>query len=177
MLSEDASEKNKLEQIYEKYKNRMFVSACRILGDIHNAEDVVHDTFIAISRNLDKIGDIDSVSTASYVIKAAKNTALNYKKKSLNEIPSVISDDEIASDENTLDNLCTKENYKKIVKAIMSLDEKYRDVLSLYYLNELTVSQIADLLCRKDNTVKQQLARGRRKLINIIEKETDFYDK
>ena len=92
-------------------------------------------------------------------------------------IPKDISDEEILSDENTLENLCRQENYNIIVDAIMSLDEKYRDVLSFYYLNELTVLQIAQLLSRNENTVKQQLARGRQKLIKIIEKETELYDR
>lgn len=177
MLLKDKTQKDKLEQIYEKYKNRMFVAACRILGDVHKSEDVVHDCFIAIARNIDKIGDVDSASTAAYVIKAARNTALNQRKKGSSEIISDISDEEILSDENTLENLCRQENYNIIVDAIMSLDEKYRDVLSFYYLNELTVFQIAQLLSRKENTVKQQLARGRQKLIKIIEKETELYDR
>ncbi len=172
MLLKEEADRIKLEQIYEKYKNRMFVSAYRILGDPHKAEDAVHDSFIAISRNLDKITDIDSVSTASYLIKAAKNTALNQRKKSFYEIPSYVSDEDMSADEDTLENICTQENYRIIVDGILSLEEKYRDVLSLYYLNELSVSEIADLLSRKENTVRQQLARGRRKLINIIEKES-----
>ena len=172
----DELKQEKLKQIYEKYKNRMYISAYRILNDPHKAEDAVHDSFIAISRNLEKINEIDSVRTASYVIKAAKNTALNQNKKNSYEFLSVISDDEISSDENLLDSICTEENYNNVVNAIMSLDEKYRDVLSLYYFNELTISQIASLLSRKENTVKQQLARGRKKLIENIEKETFGYE-
>lgn len=176
MLTDEA-DKDKLEQIYEKYKNRMFVTALRILGDVYKAEDTVHDCIIAISRNLDKIDDIESVGTASYVIKAVRNTALNQKKKGMNEIPADISEEEIASDENTLESLCTKENFGSMVEAIMSLDEIYRDVLSFYYLNELNVSQIAGLLSRKENTVRQQLARGRQKLIKKLEKESELYDR
>lgn len=173
----DEDNREKLCQIYEKYKNRMYIAACRILNDPQSAEDAVHDSFIAISRNLDKLSDIDSLTTASYVIKAAKNTALNRVKKSFNEIPALISESDMIYDENMLDMLCTKENYRIVVEAIMNLDEKYRDVLSLYYFNELTVQQIADTLGRKESTVKQQLARGRRKLINITEKEIEGYGK
>ena len=145
----DEAKKQKLRLIYEKYKNRMYISACRILNDPFAAEDAVHDAFIALSRNAEKIGDVDSVSTASYVIKAAKNTAINMSVKKSREI---------------------------IVHSIMSLDEKYRDVLSLYYLNELTVKELSDILGRKEVTVRQQLARGRKKLINIISKEMEDYD-
>ncbi len=177
MQLDDELKRTKLKQLYEKYKNRMYASAYKILNNPQKAEDAVHDSFIAIAKNIDKLEELDSVSTASYVIKAAKNHALNQSKKYNNEVPSAISDSDILFDENILDVICTKESYSAVVEAILSLDEKYRDVLSLYYLNELTVSQIAVLLSRNRNTVKQQLARGRKKLISIIEKEKKLYDK
>ena len=173
MQIKDETQMEKLKKLYDTYKNRMYISACRILNDPQKAEDAVHDSFIAISRNIEKLDEVDSLKTASYCIKAAKNTALNQVKKSFNEIPSLMNDEDIFFEENMLDMICSKENYRKVVECIMSLDEKYRDVLSLYYLNELTVPEIADLLSRKEGTVKQQLARGRHKLINIIEKETE----
>ena len=164
-------EKSTLERIYEKYRNRMYITACRILNDPYLAEDAVHEAFVSVSRNLDKIGDTDSIQTASYVIKAAKSRALNMVRQKVCEMPTLISDEDAKEDETVLDSICERENYSYIVSAILSLDEKYRDVLSLYYLNELTVAEISRLLSRKENTVKQQLARGRRKLIYIIEKE------
>jgi len=76
------SDKEKLRAIYGAYKNRMYIAACKVLDDPYKAEDAVHEAFIAISNNLEKLSDTDSVSTASYVIKAAKNTALNMIKSS-----------------------------------------------------------------------------------------------
>ena len=172
-MSVNDKDREKLRAIYENYRNRMYIAACRVLDDPYKAEDAVHEAFIAISKNVRKLEAIDSVSTASYVIKAAKNTALNMIKKQNREVALVLDENE-ADDDSLLDEICSKENYRAVVNAILSLDEKYRDVLSLYYLNELTVAEIAQTLSRKENTVKQQLARGRRKLINNIEKEVDF---
>lgn len=170
-------DKEKLTEIYEKYRNRMYIYACRILKDPYLAEDAVHDAFIAISKNVHRLDSTDSLKTASYVIKAAKNTALNMIKKKGTEMPVLISENDMLFDENNLDMICSEENYSYIVECIMALDEKYRDVLSLYYLNELTVGEIALTLSRKENTVKQQLARGRRKLITLIGKETEKNEK
>ena len=169
-------EKSTLELIYEKYRNRMYMTAYRILKNPELAEDALHDTFVALSRNAHKLSDINSLYTASYVVKAAKNTALNMVKKvSENNIVS-IDEIDVASDESLLDRICTEENYNIIVSSILALDEKYRDVLSLYYLNELTVSEIAAALSRKESTVKQQLVRGRRKLIDTIKKGVCGYE-
>lgn len=177
MQSPKNNDTEKLRLIYERYKNRMYISACRILGDPSLAEDAVHDAFIAISRNLHKIQDVDSVSTASYVIKAAKSKALNTVKKNSSEVLLTFEQTDEPSDDSLLDTLCEKQSVEQVVSAIMSLDERYRDVLSLYYLNELTVSEIADILMRKESTVKQQLSRGRKRIIETLQKEEKIYGK
>ncbi len=163
-------EKTTLELIYEKYRNRMYIAAYRVVKNPQTAEDVVHDTFVALSKNTVKLKDVDSLYTASYVIKAAKNTALNMVKKSSEEKTVSIDEIDVMTQETVLDRICTEEKYNIIVSSIFALSEKYRDVLSLYYLNELTVSEIASALSRKESTVKQQLARGRRKLIENVKK-------
>ena len=89
----------------------------------------------------------------------------------------LVSEEEMRSEEDTLDGICSRENYSHIVDCILSLDTKYRDVLSLYYLNELNIREIAQTLSRKESTVKQQLSRGRRKLIALIRKETKENEK
>jgi RNA polymerase sigma-70 factor (ECF subfamily) len=169
-------EKTTLELIYEKYRNRMYMAAYRIVKNPTVAEDVLHDTFVALSKNTEKLKNIDSLYTASYVTKAARNHALNTIKKAQQSNIVSIEEIDIVSDESVLDELCTEENVSIIVSSILALDEKYRDVLSLYYFNELTVSEIAVSLGKKESTVKQQLARGRRRLIDTIKKEVDGYE-
>ena len=169
-------EKTTLELIYEKYRNRMYMAAYRIVKNPTVAEDVLHDTFVALSKNTEKLKNVDSLYTASYVTKAARNHALNTIKKAQQSNMVSIEEIDIVSDESVLDALCTEENVNIIVSSILALDEKYRDVLSLYYFNELTVSEIAVSLGRKESTVKQQLARGRRRLIETIKKEVDGYE-
>ncbi len=174
---QSANDKEKLVEIYNTYRNRMYIAACRILKDPYLSEDAVHEAFIAISRNIHRLGSVGEIKTASYVIKAARNTALNMVKKNSGEIPVLVSEEEIRSEENALDSICSRENYSHIVDCILSLDGRYRDVLSLYYLNELSTKEIAETLSRKESTVKQQLSRGRRKLISLIGKETKENEK
>ena len=167
------NDKEKMRQLYGKYKNRMYITACKVLGDPQRAEDAVHDAFIAISKNLDKIQDIDSVKTGAYMVKAARSRALNILRMGLPEKETQLDEAEAKADESLLDEICRKESYNEIITAILSLDERYRDVLTLYYLNDLSLSEIASLQGTKENTVKQQLYRGRRKLIDTIKKEVN----
>lgn len=168
---QSSGDKEKLRLLYGKYKNRMYITACKVLGDPQRAEDAVHDAFIAISKHLDRIDDIDSVSTAAYMIKAARSRALNIVRMGLPEKETDLDEAQAKADEDLLDEICRKESYNEIVSAILALEERYRDVLTLYYLNDLSVSEIAELQGIRENTVRQQLFRGRRKLINTINKE------
>ena len=171
------NDKEKLRLLYGKYKNRMYITACKVLGDPQRAEDAVHDAFIAVSKHLDKIDDIDSIKTGAYMVKAARSRALNILRMGLPEKETALDEAQVQADESLLDEICRKESYNEIVSAILSLEERYRDVLTLYYLNDLSLSEIADLQGVKENTVKQQLFRGRRKLIDTITKEDESYEK
>ena len=64
-LDED---KNKLEQLYTTYKQTMFYSANRILKDEYLAEDVVHQAFLRIIDNLDKINEIKCHKTLLTIV-------------------------------------------------------------------------------------------------------------
>lgn len=166
-----SDEKEKLRLLYDSYKNRMYITACKVLRDPQRAEDAVHDAFIAVSKHLDKIGDVNSISTAAYMIKASRNRALNILRMGLPEKETALDEAEAKADESLLDEICRKESYNEIVSAILELEDRYRDVLTFYYLNDLSVSEIASVTGVKENTVKQRLFRGRQKLIAILVKE------
>ena len=58
-----------------------------------------------------------------------------------------------------------------VLQAVMSLPEKYRLPLYLYYFEGYSVEEAAKLLNRKPSTVQTQLARGRERLKHILEEE------
>ncbi|MGB9680546.1 MAG: RNA polymerase sigma factor [Thermoanaerobacteraceae bacterium] len=51
-------DKNKFELLYVTYRKLMFYVANRILNDERLAEDAVHQTFLKILENFDKVGEI-----------------------------------------------------------------------------------------------------------------------
>jgi len=78
---DDENDKSRFEVIYDTYRKRMVLTAYSVIHDRNEAEDVVHDTFIKIARNMKSINDPLSNETLSYVIKATKNNAINFWKK------------------------------------------------------------------------------------------------
>ncbi len=152
----------------------MFYVAYAVLKDSYAAEDAVHEAFIAITRNISKIKDTDSAETAAYVCRAAKTRALNIlekKKRELERGRFIEENEEIPFEEAEFDRICAESEVSEIAKCINKLPDKYRDVLVLRYLDEMSAENIAELLGRKYETVKKQLLRGRSILKELLEEE------
>lgn len=172
-LIDDDSDKNKFEIIYYKYRKQMLSMAYSVLKNQYDAEEAVQETFIKIARNIKSIKEPQSTSTLSYVLKATKNNSLNKLKsnKKRYELYDEFSSEKIADipDDTFIEQLDIKNNYEKTVEIIKNMDERYRDVLFFYFVEEMNASEIADLLDRKKSTVKQQIARGKKLIIKKLQ--------
>lgn len=169
---DDEDDRAKFEILYHTYRKRMVLTAYSVLHNKDDAEDAVHDTFIKIARNMKSIGDPESDETLSYVIKATKNNAINLLNKNKRRTEWIKLDDiENITDEQFFEKLSLTESYEKIVSAIRSLDDTYRDVMFYHFVKEMKIKDIAYLLGKKNSTVHQQLVRGKKKLIEILEKD------
>lgn len=169
---DDENDKPKFEIIYHTYRKRMLLMAESVLHNRQDAEDVVHETFIKIARNMKSIDEPESERTLSYVLKAVKNTAINFHNKNKSKDNRIYLDniDDIF-DEEFFEKLKVSENYNEVVHAILELDDIYKDVMFYHFVEEMKVSEIADLLERKKGTVKQQLVRGKKILLETLDKE------
>jgi len=54
-MQDTSCERDRLAEIYEKYKNQMFALANSILGDVRDSEDVVHEAFVAMIPYIDRL--------------------------------------------------------------------------------------------------------------------------
>jgi RNA polymerase sigma-70 factor (ECF subfamily) len=146
--------------------------AMSILHNQADAEDALQNAFIAIAKNIDKLSDANSKQTEAYVCLAAKNRALNMlpKKRQRDKLINIEYTNE-KSYENVIFDYFNMENYKNILKCIEKLEPVYKDVLSLYYIYEMKPSEISITLERKISTVKSQLSRGQKKLIQLLKEE------
>lgn len=68
--------------------------------------------------------------------------------------------------------LLPEENY--VLEAVMSMEAKYREVIYLYYFEEYKTSEIADILGKKESTIRSILKRGREKLKYVLKEGYDY---
>ena len=172
----DEKDRAKVEEIYIKYRKIMYAVARNKLSSRPNAsfeaEEAVQNAFIKIIDHFDSIRfDESEERLRAYFISIATNEAINIINKQANTISIDDVDEELFSDEDFVEKLCLHSEYEYVKKAIMNLDERYRIVLLLRYVEDMEVETIANTLNMKKVTVYANIRRGKLLLLNMLKKE------
>ncbi len=170
-LLDSKEDQHKFVQLYNTYRYIMMYTADRILNDHQLAEDAVHDAFIRIARNLNKVETVDSPQTKAFVVIIVRNVALSTAK--LRNKTFILDDENTISAiaDSTNDKDFNNMNYSNIVKAIKELPDTYKDALYLNVVEEYSVKEISEMLEISSEAVKKRLQRGRKMLIDKIRKD------
>jgi RNA polymerase sigma-70 factor (ECF subfamily) len=156
--------------LVNRYKNMIFTLVYNILLNREDAEEIAQDAFVKAYKALRTFKGNALFSTWLYRI--AVNAALNKKKiKVFNVMP--IEDDienETNDDMQTfLEQHGNNERKKFVQLAMQRLKDDERICLTLFYLNELQVSEIHDLTGISAANIKVLLYRGRKNLYSQLE--------
>lgn len=176
MQIENQDDRLRAERLYEQYRYLLYSEAYKILQDKHLAEDAVQQSFIKIINNLHKIDENNCPRTRNFLVIICVNVAKSIYNKSLylNKQDYAVEDidTDIADNRNgPLDILVDKDSVKQITGAIEALSPIYRDALLLKRAYGYSLKEIAELLEIPEETVKKRLARARKKLSRVLEKE------
>lgn len=168
MAIEDEKDRRKAEQLYLTYRNVMFYAAKRILRDDARSEDALQNAFEGIIKNLDMIDEVDSIRTKSYVIRAAKNSAISLYRK---DSRLVSFDEEFTTSEiepsQTMD---IEDNVRYLMEAIYQIPQIYRDVLILKSLHGYSNREIAAAYQVSESVIRKRMERAKMKLNHILER-------
>lgn len=127
------------------------------------AEEVVQNAMIEAYRNIMSGKEITYFSTWFYKLVSHRSIDVLRKNGRLKE--TVIEMDYIKEKRGVLDMVIDDETEHEIKSGIHSLENlDYRNVLLLYYYQELSIQEVSEMLGLKTSTVKSHLRRGRNAL-------------
>ncbi|AIE58689.1 RNA polymerase sigma factor SigW [Bacillus methanolicus] len=165
-------DQNAFGEIVELYKDKVFQLCYRMLGNRHEAEDIAQEAFIRAYVNINSFNINLKFSTWLYRI--ATNLCIDRIRK---KKPDYYLDAEVlGSDGLTMysqiaadtalpeEELQSLELQETIQKEISKLPEKYRTVIVLRYIEELSLNEISEILDLPLGTVKTRIHRGREAL-------------
>ena len=152
------------EEIVTRYSDMIYGVAMRYVGNHADAEDVYSETFYRYFRSARVFRDEEH--RKAWLLRVTINCAKDllskrsYEQEYNDEIydMSAVEGSPAAQVEDVI----------AVRDALSKLGEEYREVLTLYYFNDMTVSQIAEILDQSVNTVKSRLRRGRDKLKELL---------
>jgi len=156
-------------EIYKLYFKPLYNTALRMLNNSMLAEEVMQDAMLAAFSKLDTFKGESTFG--AWLKRIVVNKSLDeLKKKRLEfvEINQNMGETLNSSNEEFSLYGSKAETVEKIRKAIMELPDNYRIVVSLYLLDSFNHDEIAQLIDIKAGTVRSLYARGKQKLIQIL---------
>ena len=147
-----------------KESKSMFRLAYGILHNAADAEDAVSEAVLKAWKNINTVRDAGRLK--NWMLAIVINEAKNMSKKAKREVAV----EEIFDYLNAYE---TPERRSDILDSVSYLKEKYRIVIFMYYFNEMTVKNIAEILKISEGTVKSRLNRARAQLKHILENRND----
>ena len=167
-MIDSPEERSHFEQLYNRYSGLMFRVAKKILQNERDAEDAVHQAFLAIVKNASKIFsknfDVNCPETRALVVIIVERKSIDLLRQRSRR-PEAELDEDIAGWEFPLP------GDDPLSDAMARLPARYREVLMLRFDHGYTTKEIARLFDMKQESVQKLIWRAKERLREILEQE------
>lgn len=162
--------------IVDRYQSYLYRTALAFLGSPEEAEDSLQEIFIKVYRYLGTFKLGNKFKPWIYTITINHLKKLYRKRKNILPITPVESEyleslPDNSKGANPPAVFEKREIERAVINAVNSLKEGLREVVVLYYINEMSVEEVAQTLKLGRENVKSRLFRARKILKKILEKD------
>lgn len=171
ILSTD-EDKNIFQDLYIKYRQDMYAVAYSILHNCEDAEDAVHEAFVSIANNFEKINQIACQEIKYYFVIIVRNISINIYNgnKRRAKYCEILDDNEVSVNIDFFE----RYDYQQLIKSISELPAIYKDIVFLYFCEELSAKEIAKMLNISASTVWKRAERAKKLLKEMLEKGEQY---
>lgn len=150
--------------LIEQYKIQMYKTAKAILKNEDDVCDAIQEALMSLYKNIESLKQEKYFKT--WLIRITINKCYDIiEKNSIND--NKVEKQQLYYEEKT-NNF---ETNMDLERALSLIDNDLRTVTVLYYYNDISVKDIAEILGIPAGTVKSKLARARNKLYEILKQE------
>ena len=158
------------ERIVRDYQDKIFRLACAILGDRGAAEEAAQEALFRVWKGLPRFRGDSSLSTWIYAI--ARNACLTVRKRSGPRTESLDEPEGMfEAERRTASEWAVATPVPDVPALLDSLPAKYREVVTLFYMQEKSYDEVADMLGLPVGTVKTYLFRARKSMAEEIARD------
>jgi RNA polymerase sigma-70 factor, ECF subfamily len=156
-------DKEKFGLLMERYQSKLFRYGRKFIYDADNIEDVVQEVFVKTYQNINSFNISQKFSP--WIYRIAHNTYINAIKKESRRPMYLFDFDTLLShfvvEDPIIKEKEIEEMRKMIDESLSRIESKYREVLVLYYFEELSYKEISDILRIPIGTVGVRVMRGK----------------
>lgn len=153
-----------LELLIDRYQKNLFAAAYNVCANAQDAEDVVQDTFLQYYSINKQFNDEEHIK--AWLLRVAINKAKDVTRRSRwkSTVPLEDLKEDIPFEDPEIETFFDE---------VMSLPEKYRVAIHLFYYEDMAVKDIADCLKISEGSVKMRLSRARDLLKERLTEDDD----
>lgn len=144
-------------------KKTMYSLAFSVVRNEADAADVIGETILRAYKNRDTLKSTGAFR--AWILRIVHNTAVEFIRKNSKVTP--LDEIQIVEENHETDFI----NSLSLKEAINRLHQPYREVIVLYYYENLPTSQIAKITGTTIVTVKQRLSRARKQLRELLKED------
>lgn len=157
-----------LEELISRWEKRLFYYIRRLVSDEEDAWDILQETWL---KAIGQIGTLrEPRSLPAWLYRIAHNTAMTRLKRRY-AYKALIDESELSLDIEQDAESFGFEDAEQVHYALGRLSLPHREVLTLFFLKDLSVEEIAEVLSVPLGTVKSRLHFAKRAMRAVIEKE------
>jgi RNA polymerase sigma factor (sigma-70 family) len=162
-----------LEELIRTWEPRLLYFVRRLAHDEADAWDVLQETWVRVLNGIGSLGDPGSL--VPWLYRVARNTALSHvrsrepQQESLEDHADAFADDSAGETRGF-------EDAEQVHRGLLSLSLPHREVLTLFFLEDLSVEEVASILGVPPGTVKSRLHYAKRALRKVIAEEASPHE-
>jgi RNA polymerase sigma-70 factor (ECF subfamily) len=160
---------DEFERVVREYQDRIFRLACSILGDRAAAEEAAQDALVRIWKGLPRFRGESSLSTWIYAI--TRNACLTALQRAGPATESLEDPLRLRQAEQHAGESWRGAPVPDVVALVERLPAKYRQAVTLFYMQEKSYDEVAEMLGLPVGTVKTYLFRARKNLAEELARE------
>lgn len=164
-----SGDKEAFSLVVDKYSDMVYTICLRMLTVEADAADAAQEVFVKVFRSIESFREKSKFST--WIYRIAYNHCISEIRKKVKIIDMVdeLPDQEVnQEDQNGLDLLSQEERKHYLKLAIESLGETDAVVVSLFYYEELSLEEIAEVTGLTSNNIRIKLFRSRKKMYQVL---------
>jgi len=151
-------------ELINKNRSKLYKTAMAILKNDDDACDAIQEALMSGYKNLSSLNNKEYFLTWLTRILINKCYDIIAKNKKITYVDGEVT-------ENTAGYYDTYKVESSLESTLNQIDEDLKEVVVLYYYEELSVGEIANTLLIPEGTVKSRLSRARAQIYQIIKKE------